>query len=93
MPPEIKVTMHEIQHRVFTVDVQKMCAAYELPGEVADDELAEILEHTDTWENGTPNWLAEKLPREGWRELYEVDRGEPVEKSVPPTVEELFTSG
>lgn len=75
---QITVVMHEIVHREFTLDLVAMCEEYDWPTHVPEDEIREVLEHSDTWETGKPPaWLKERLPYEGWREVYEVEWPEP----------------
>lgn len=78
----IEVTLHEVHSRTFTVDVDALCEDMDWPRDFDHGDLAEIIEHSDSWRshNNSTNlaWLVEQLPSEGWREVYEIASANPL---------------
>ena len=74
----MKIVVREIVEREFVIDEQEFRDWYDRgPDEVADDELDEMVTHTDHWDRRSgspPAFLVQQGPVEGWRELYEIDR-------------------
>lgn len=73
----VKIVVREIVEREFVIDEQEFRDWYgEGSEKVADDELDEMVTHTDNWgrDGSPPAFLVPTDSPAGWREIYEIDR-------------------